>query len=70
MSEGQKSGVKNEMSYDPKTYWEHRLGSCFNLRGVGHMGFGEFLQRLALPQKEALHRIIFREFVPHGKACS
>lgn len=28
-------------SYDPKEYWERRLSSRFNLRGVGHICFRE-----------------------------
>jgi SAM-dependent methyltransferase len=27
--------------YNPKHYWEKRLNACFNLRGVGHVGFSE-----------------------------
>jgi SAM-dependent methyltransferase len=28
-------------TYNPKQYWEERLSSLFNLRGVGHIGFTE-----------------------------
>jgi SAM-dependent methyltransferase len=28
-------------SYEPSKYWERRLSNCFDLRGVGHIGYGE-----------------------------
>lgn len=31
--------------YQPKQYWERRLGDRFSLRGVGHIGFSESYNR-------------------------
>jgi 2-polyprenyl-3-methyl-5-hydroxy-6-metoxy-1,4-benzoquinol methylase len=31
--------------YSPKTFWESRLRSSFDLKGVGHIGFSESYNR-------------------------
>jgi SAM-dependent methyltransferase len=46
-------------SYQPRLYWENRLQSNFNLRGVGHIGFSESYNKWLYRRKEAVIKALF-----------
>lgn len=55
------------VTYDPKQYWEHRLGSCFSLRGVGHIGFSESYNTWLYRRKKRCIKSCFGNTTLKGK---
>ena len=53
--------------YDPKQYWEHRLGNCFNYQGVGNIGFSEAYNSWLYRRKKRCIESFFRETTLKGK---
>ena len=53
--------------YDPKQYWENRLSTCFNLRGVGHLGFSERYNTWLYRRKKRCIESFFGNTILKGK---
>lgn len=45
---------KSSGQYDPKQYWERRLSANFDLRGVGHISFGQGYNKWLYRRKRAV----------------
>lgn len=53
--------------YYPKEYWERRLSSCFNLQGVGHIGFSESYNNWLYRRKKRCIESVFGNMPLKGK---
>jgi SAM-dependent methyltransferase len=55
------------LPYDPKEYWEHRLGNFFNYRGVGHIGFNESYNNWLYRRKKRCIESFFGDMILKGR---
>ena len=53
--------------YSPKLFWESRLRSSFNLKGVGHIGFSESYNRWLYRRKRRCLESALRDIPLRGK---